>query len=350
MVIIIGAGLSGLLTGYLLKKEGIPFKILESRHRVGGRINTLYSENKAPIELGATWFTSQHQHLLKLLETLDIPYFKQSIDDKVFYEASTAATAQLVQIPKQAPSYRISGGSSRLIQTLLKALDDTDVLIDQPVKHVKFDSKFVQVKTEKNHEGNVVVLALPPKLWAKNIEFEPQLPDDLMGIARQTQTWMEDAIKIGFTYEKPFWGSVNLPGTLFSNSGPITEFYDHSDHENSKFALCGFIDSSLKHLTYEERQLRAIKHLINVFGTKAQAFTGYEECVWSQENSTFEPADTYHFPHQNNGNPIFRNSYFDNRLFISSSESASEFPGYMDGAVCSAYATVKNIMKAQQHI
>lgn len=334
MVIIIGAGLSGLLTAYLLKKEGIPFKILESRQRVGGRINTRYSENKAPIELGATWFTPQHQHLLKLLETLDIPYFKQSMDDKVFYEASAEATAQLVQIPKQAPSYRISGGSSRLIQALLKALDNTDVLINQPVKQVKFDSKFVQVKTEKNHEGNAVVLALPPKLWAKNIVFEPQLPNDLMGVATQTQTWMEDAIKIGFTYEKPFWGSVNLPGTLFSNSGPITELYDHSNYENSKFALCGFIDSSLKHLTYKARRTSVVNHLVKVFGDHAKVFISYEECVWAQEVNTFIPSDTFLFPHQNNGNSIFKHSYFDDRLFISSSESASDFPGYMDGAVC----------------
>ena len=47
MIIIVGAGLSGLLTGYLLKKEGIPFKILEARNRIGGRINTVYGTNEA---------------------------------------------------------------------------------------------------------------------------------------------------------------------------------------------------------------------------------------------------------------------------------------------------------------
>lgn len=347
MVIIIGAGLSGLLTGYLLKKEGIPFKVLEARQRIGGRINTLYGENNAPIEMGATWFTPQHRHLIKLLDTLDIPYFKQSMDDTVFYQAS-AAPAQRVQIPKQAPSYRISGGTFALAQALLIELDETDVLTNQSVKHIKINKNGVQVNTEQNFEGNTVVLALPPKLWATNIVFDPPLPNDLMGVAAQTQTWMEDAIKVGFRYDKPFWGAQNLPGTLFSNSGPITEFYDHSNHENSKYALCGFIDSSLKHLTYENRREKVIKHLIHVFGVKAEAFTSYEECVWGQEVNTFKPSDTFLFPHQNNGNPIFRHSYFDDRLFISSSESASEFPGYMDGAVLSAYATVEKIMKVRK--
>ena len=75
MILIIGAGLSGLLTGYRLKKEGIPFKILEARNRVGGRINTVYGTNKTPVEMGATWFTKQHKNLIALLEELDIDFF-----------------------------------------------------------------------------------------------------------------------------------------------------------------------------------------------------------------------------------------------------------------------------------
>lgn len=77
MVLIIGAGLSGLLTGYLLKKEGIPFKIIEARNGIGGRINTVYGTNNSPIEMGATWFTNQHKHLMALLEELEIDYFEQ---------------------------------------------------------------------------------------------------------------------------------------------------------------------------------------------------------------------------------------------------------------------------------
>lgn len=75
MIIIVGGGLSGVLTGYLLKKEEIPFKILDSRNRFGGRINTLYKENEAPIEMDATWFTNQHVNLIALLEELGIERF-----------------------------------------------------------------------------------------------------------------------------------------------------------------------------------------------------------------------------------------------------------------------------------
>jgi monoamine oxidase len=79
---------------------------------------------------------------------------------------------------------------------------------------------------------------------------------------------------------------------------------------------------------------------------KGEAFIDYEECIWSKEKNTFEESDGPLYPHQNNGNPIFNTSFFDDRLLISSAESASVSPGYMDGAVYSAEVTAKKIVKA----
>ena len=348
MILIVGAGLSGLLTAYLLKKEGIPFKILEARNRVGGRINTLYRTDEAPIEMGATWFTQQHKHIATLLKELEIERFEQFMDSRVYYQPSATSPAQLVQIPSQAPSYRISGGTSNLINTLFHKLDKTDVLLNQSVKHIKFNKNSVLVHAEKIFEGSKVVIAIPPKLWANNILFEPRLPEDLMNVAVQTQTWMEDSIKVALTFSEPFWEQENLPGTLFSNAGPITELYDHSNHKRSNYALCGFINASYKHLSYTERQESVMNQVKNIFGERIEDFTHYEECVWSKEDNTFQASEVSLYPHQNNGNPIFNKSYFDDRLLISSAEVASAFPGYMDGAVLAAKVTAKKIIKAQQ--
>jgi monoamine oxidase len=155
---------------------------------------------------------------------------------------------------------------------------------------------------------------------------------------------MEDSIKIALTYKQAFWQQADLSGTLFSNTGPITELYDHCNHERSKYALCGFINSSFKQLTYKERRAKVIDQIKNVFGEKAEDFIDYEECIWSKEENTFEASDIALYPHQNNGNPIFSKSFFDDKLLISSSEAASEFPGYMEGAVYSANITAKKII------
>jgi monoamine oxidase len=347
MILIIGAGLSGLLTAYRLKKEGIPFKILEARPRVGGRIHTVYGTQTAPIEMGATWFGNHHQHLVALLEELELDYFEQYMDGTVLFQPMSTSPAQSIQIPSQPPSYRISGGSSHLINTLYQQLDTTDVFLNQSVREIKFQKDSVQVVTKETFEGDRVVLAIPPKLWAKHIVFEPQLPSNLMTIATQTQTWMEDSIKIALTYEQPFWEQDHISGTLFSNVGPITELYDHCNHERTTYALCGFINASFKQLAYEDRRARVLAQLKTVFGAKAEAFINYEECIWSREEHTFETSDILLYPHQNNGNPIFSTSFFDDRLFISSSESASECPGYMDGAVYAGNVIAENIIRMQ---
>jgi monoamine oxidase len=346
MILIVGAGLSGLLTAYFLKKEGIPFKVLEARNRPGGRINTIYGLNRAPLEMGATWFTGQHEHLIGLLQDLGLAFFEQSMDSEAFYQATPAA-AHLVQLPTQSPSFRITGGSAQLIKALHASFDESDILYNQTVEQIITQQESVQVITKQSFEGSLAVLSLPPRLWAKKIDFDPPLPAGLMQVAGKTHTWMEDSIKVALTYEQPFWGAAEKPGTLFSNLGPITEFYDHSNHQKSMYALCGFMDANLKHHTADERRKNVVQQLKSIYGSKAEAFIAYEECVWGQEEFTFEASASSLSPHQNNGNPIFTNALFNGKILISSTETAALFPGYMEGAVYAAKVIAEKLISGR---
>lgn len=349
MILIIGAGLSGLLTAYRLKQAGIPFKILEARPRLGGRINTIKGSSGIPVEMGATWFNEGHQNLIQLLNELQLNDFEQYMKGTVFYQPHSNASVQALELPPQPPSYRISGGSSHLVAVLYAKLDPEDVLLNQPVTHISFEEKGVKVIAQDTFEGTQLVLALPPKLWAKKISFEPNVPQNLLDIGKETHTWMEDSIKIALTYKNPFWNEAKQAGTLFSTSGPMTEVYDHCNMERSTYALCGFMSTSYKGLQAEQRKQNVINQLQHVFGAKAAEFLEYHECIWSQEECTFTPDATLLFPHQNNGNPVFRETYFNNRLLISSSESAKEFAGYMDGAISAGNLTAEKIIKAKQN-
>ena len=344
MIIIIGAGLSGLLSAFRLKKQGIPFKVLEARSRIGGRINTVLGTDGTPVEMGATWLQNHHQNLIALLNELDLKAFEQYMDQTVLFQQQANSPIQLMTIGKQSPSYRIAGGTSKLINTLYQALDPEDVLLNQTVTKIVRQENSVQVIAEETFEASHVVLAIPPKLWSNKISFEPNLPDDLKTIAEQTHTWMEDSIKVALAFKQPFWHEEIQPATFFSNAGPITEFYDHSNVEKTKFALCGFMNSSFKNLSGAERKRLVLIQLKNAFGEKVQSYLDYEECVWSQEQYTFEQDQYPLIPHQNNGNPAFRKSFFYDRLFISSSESAKEFPGYMEGAVYAGNVTAEKLI------
>lgn len=333
MIIIIGAGLSGLLTAYRLKKEGIPFKILEARSRVGGRIHSVNAQPETLVEMGATWFGDYHHNLIKLLDEMGVGYFEQFMTETAFYQAQANVDAQLIEIPKQTPSYRITGGSSAILNALYETLDENDILFNQLAAAITFTEQGVQVSAGITLDGDAVVLALPPKLWAMNMHFEPELPHALKTIALNTQTWMEDSIKIALTYPEPFWEQPHLSATLFSNAGPIIELYDHCNRERSTFALCGFINAAFKTLPDQERQALVIQQLKKVFGKQAEDYIEYVECIWSHDLFTYTSSEVPLLPHQNNGNPIFTNSYYDERLLISSAEASPQFPGYMDGAV-----------------
>ncbi|CAM1346126.1 flavin monoamine oxidase family protein [Tenacibaculum crassostreae] len=344
-VLIIGAGLSGLLLGYRLKLAGIPFKIIESRNRIGGRIHTLMSANGTPVEMGATWFGDQHIHIKQLLHELSIPYFEQYMEGTSFFQPFSTSPASAIPIPSQPPSYRIAGGTSSLVHSLASVIGNDAIALNEHVKRIDFSEKNVTVYTnDKSFEGSKIILAIPPKLWSNIIDFSPSLPNELKDIATATHTWMEDSIKVAITFNQPFWRQSGQSGTLFSNTGPITELYDHCNYEENKYALCGFVNPSFKRLTLEERKKNILKQLNSVFGNSINSYTDYNEQIWSLEDNTFFENQTPLFPHQNNGNPIFQTSYFNGKLFISSAEVAPIYPGYMEGAVVSSMLLTERII------
>ncbi|MFT6633621.1 MAG: protoporphyrinogen oxidase, partial [Bacteriovoracaceae bacterium] len=73
-ITIVGAGISGLLMGYYLKKENIPFKILEKESTVGGKIGT--SSNEFGVAEKSANAVFSNDDVIDLLDDLKISYFQ----------------------------------------------------------------------------------------------------------------------------------------------------------------------------------------------------------------------------------------------------------------------------------
>ncbi|MBI4196418.1 MAG: FAD-dependent oxidoreductase [Deltaproteobacteria bacterium] len=71
-VLIVGGGISGLVTAHLLKKEGLTYKILELRPRVGGRIQTARYPGNISVEAGLEEFWEGNR-AIELLHEFKIP-------------------------------------------------------------------------------------------------------------------------------------------------------------------------------------------------------------------------------------------------------------------------------------
>jgi monoamine oxidase len=344
-ILIIGAGLTGLLLAYRLQAVGYSVQLLEARDRLGGRIHTLSSEEETPIEMGATWLGSQHQALVHLLRELELPVFEQYMTGKALFEPLSTQPAQEIDIPhNESPSYRIQGGSSVLIQKLASYLNETAISLNTAVTHIEAIPEGVRVLAGKQSwTARQVVSTLPPNLFINTIQCTPHLPEDLVRLAKQTHTWMGDSIKFGVSYAHPFWREKGFSGTLFSNVGPITELYDHSNVAENRFALKGFLSSGLSQDTAAHREEKVMTQLTRVMGPEASNYLAYEECVWQDEAYTYIPYGNFVMPHQNNGHQYFQEAYLNNCLWISGSETATRFGGYMDGAIQSAAYTAQKI-------
>lgn len=344
--IIIGAGLSGLTIAYKLHKAGKPFLLLEARDRIGGRILTSRTNKGAAIELGATWLGKKHQYLIGLLSELGIGLFPQVTGGRAIYEASSLSPAQVVELPhNDEPSYRIAGGSEMLIRELRSKIRSTSVRLNEQVLELKGSPDHVEVTTNKGtYRAGKVVSTLPPHLLISTITISPALPDQLLNVARQTHTWMGESIKVGLRYAQPFWREDGAPGgTIFSNVGPVTEMYDHTNIEESKYALKGFLNGTYHSLTREERRDMVLSQLRKYYGEVVDDYLAYEEGVWRNEPFTSTPYEAHVLPHQNNGHPLLREAYLDGRLLLAGAETAVMYPGYMDGAVGSGFGVLELI-------
>lgn len=115
-VAIVGAGMAGLVTAWVLRRAGYDVRILEASHRVGGRVHTLRSGFSSGLyaERGAMRIPAEHALTLwqvwglseQLPQSLQC-HVKTSVRASVvrnFGSMPSASTRQLLVIPLRHPT------------------------------------------------------------------------------------------------------------------------------------------------------------------------------------------------------------------------------------------------------
>jgi monoamine oxidase len=229
-VLIIGGGLSGLMVAHEINRT-LPlasWKLLEARSILGGRLAN--DDGGHRIDMGGAWIWPHHQpHMRRLTSTLNISTFPQ---------------------PDDPTSTRIDGGAVQYIHVLANGLPQDHIMLGHSVTKCTLTTKSSEqdycetaatsdeplIKVETKDEmlmARRVVIAAPPKLVSKHIEFYPPLSIDKQRAMEASQTWMAGVTKVSLVYRRKFWSEDTSNMGLPSHLGPAFQVYDSSTRDGS---------------------------------------------------------------------------------------------------------------------
>jgi monoamine oxidase len=240
---------------------------------------------------------------------------------------------------------RIVGGAQALSLALAKGLGDS-VVLGTPVRRLVQSREGVDAASEnRTVGGRFAVVAIPPTL-AGRIEYEPSVS---VGRDQLTQRFsMGSVVKVVVTYDHAFWREAGFSGEVVSADGPLSVVYDSTTHDGRQPALVGFIVGSQARQwstqPLADRQRRVTGALARYFGDSANSFSDYQELDWGMEAwSRGGPAAalppgvlTHSFPHLRKP---------EGRIHWAGTETATEWIGYMEGAIQAGERAADEILR-----
>lgn len=337
--LIIGGGLAGLYTAYLLQQRGeTDYLLLEAADHFGGRASGLKVAEDHALELGATWFWGDFQRdLARLIDSLGLQTFDQP-SGKLLYEISPYEAPRAMDYP-YTDGQRVSGGMSKLIDALVARLAREKLQLQTSVQSIEFAEDVVHVHSDKgDFQAKQIWLAIPPRLAAARIQFVPDLPVNLKNQWENTETWMAPHAKFIAYYEHPFWREQGLSGNARSRSGPMVEIHEIADEAGSYGALFGFIGiPAAQRAKMPAADLKALceAQLVRLFGEQAKSELKQSYLKdWSQDALVATAQDQVSLgehPHSPEATP--KEGVWHNRLIGVTSEFSPNFAGFLAGAV-----------------
>jgi len=353
-VLIAGAGLGGLSLAAKLQKNGTDFLLAEARERVGGRILTSrLGDAGSPAclaDLGPSWVWPGQGRIAALLAELGIEVFEQYSAGLLVYEDETGQVRRDLDYSSMAGSLRIDGGIAMVSERLAATLDNTRLYSGHRVSAVRKDADGYRVEL-LHSAGNLsvqtekVVLAIPPRVIAERIAFEPALPEQALQEMRSIPTWMAAHAKLFALYDEPFWRARGLSGDGISRRGPLMEIHDASPPHPGRGALFGFVGLEAGSPGREPSRLEAdaVRQLEAMYGAEAAQPLEVVVMDWSREELTATALDRMTTQHPRYGMPPGMAALAGSGLLFASSEMAPQFGGFIEGALEAAQQSFEQL-------
>ncbi|MEM9039464.1 MAG: FAD-dependent oxidoreductase [Actinomycetota bacterium] len=350
-VAVIGAGISGLHLARGLLAHDVSVVVFEGRDRIGGRLRSeptssghrlddgLDQRLGHRIDVGATWFWPGERRVAQLVRDFALPIHQQHLAGDAMYEAPDGVR-RLDGNPIDVPSFRFSGGAEELASRLAADLPGGALRLSTAVTRVSGTGPFTVGHGRGELTAGHVVLALPPALAISSIVIDPPLPESIGRIARATPVWMGATTKAVAVYDQPFWRDAGLAGSAMSHVGPLREIHDMSGSRRRPAALFGFGQPTSGESIGRDDVVRQLARLFGPAAADAQEVIVVD---WRSESLTSPTGVEQLRSYELFGHPALH-APVDRPLHWSSTETARESPGHIEGALDAAERTLAAIL------
>jgi len=280
-VIIIGAGMSGLVAGYELTRAGHDVIILEARNRVGGRVLTLrepFSDGHFA-EAGAARIPPDHDLTLGYADHFGltlVPFYPQS---NYFVNAANGNQTLIPAIDYindppwggfpfgRKDFVKIRDGSDRLPQSFADHLAD-QIHLSTPVESIEQNADGVIVRVSGGTEFTADrALCTVPLPVLNRIQFTPSLSDEKIEAISGGYNYAPST-RVFMQFANRFWESDGLNG-WGNTDWPEEIWHPTWDREGIKGILMSYMyygrADELDQMIEEDRIQQVLNRLDSVF-------------------------------------------------------------------------------------
>ncbi len=257
---------------------------------------------------------------------------EMSLLHALFYIHSGKDLDMLLGSDGGAQATRVDGGMQQVAEKLALGLD---VRLSSPVRRIEHDGGVAVHFDGGTVRAKRVIVAVPPKLVSQ-IDFQPAITGPRAELVRKMP--MGAVIKCTAIYDRPFWRDEGLSGMSVSDQGPIHVVFDNSPPGAEVGVLMGFCEADnarkLGKLPEAERRDAAIACFVRTHGARARSVLRYGDHVWEHDEwsggcyGAFMPPGVW-----TSLGPALREPI--GRVHWAGTETATEWSGYIDGAISS---------------